>query len=639
MKKRVVWIGLFQCLVAFFIFAAATPEANAAQCRKTGTACIDGPSTKNISGANIFKDCWKHQDTYECVDTSGTDYYNYCAPLDAAGCAQTSNNCTEYAFNGTCVKWTRSYRCGNPIGGATGTVTLDNTYTLVSNTLDSSACTSIEANASCVLAENACIEGPETRVIDGMSIYQDCWKYEKRYACSSGEFANFCAPLQTAGCVESVPAKCLQTATYGTCTMYERTYNCGSKLDPLPADITYLNSAYTIINDNLNLSACTDFANDPNCTHAGKVCLEGPETRNINGLDVYKDCWKYEDTYVCASTALVSNCAELKARPECVETSTPTCIDELPGGQCGVLEHTYECNIGTGTTGTTTDCSTQKFCLGGKCFDSGYAPDTDLAKVVAGMETLREAGAYDLFKGERGFCERKLFGLSNCCKSEKGGASSSNFSVASEVGVATLKFGAEAVYAHGSRYAFEALFNTGSGFLQELALNSLATGFASNFSVWGAEFSYSVAEGLTFVGFDPWSLAFAIAVQVVLSMMECDEESKEVAIKKGQGLCHKVGSYCDKKTLGACRTKKESYCCFVSKLARIINEQGRPQIGKSWGPVKLPDCSGFTVEQLQQLRLDQMDFSEFFSSITVPSKTSSYAIERLNTKAQSYYAP
>lgn len=625
-------------------FAISPLLAGAADCQKTGSVCVDGPSTKNISGANIYKDCWKYQDTYQCVDTSGTEYYNYCTPLINAGCTVTSTTCAQTAFNGTCVKWASTYRCGNSVGGATGTVVLDNTYTIVSDTLDYSACTSIEQNQSCTLAETVCVEGPETRNIDGLDVYRDCWKYEQRYACSAGTYANYCAPLQTAGCVESTPATCLQSATYGTCILYERTYNCNSKLDPVPSDITYLNSSYTIVSDQLNTSACTGMATNPNCTFSGQICVEGAGTRNINGLDVYKDCWKYEDTYVCASEALVSNCAELQARPECIETGTPTCVDQLPGGQCGLLEHTYECNIGGGTSKTVTDCSNQKFCIGGKCFDSSFAPDNDFAKVISTMEVMREGGSYALFNGEKNQCERKMFGLANCCKSSSGGSSASNDKVFSELGSAAFKVGTEAIKVLGSPYVYEALMNSGSSILAEYAITSTlnntfgGNGYTGNFSIWGAEFSFDLANGLNFVGFDPWSLAFAVAVHIVMDMMACEEEDQITAIRKGQGLCHKVGSYCDKKTLGACRTKKETYCCFVSKLARIVNQQGRPQIGKGWGHPKNPDCSGFTPDQIALLRFDLMDFSEFFASIQLPTaKTATHAAERLQQKAQSYY--
>ena len=73
----------------------------------------------------------------------------------------------------------------------------------------------------------------------------------------------------------------------------------------------------------------------------------------------------------------------------------------------------------------------------------------------------------------------------------------------------------------------------------------------------------------------------------------------------------------------ACLARTKSFCCFNSHLARIINEQGRGQIGKSWGSntAQNPDCSGFSVAQLQSLDFSRMDFSEFYAEIspTLPS--------------------
>ena len=51
------------------------------------------------------------------------------------------------------------------------------------------------------------------------------------------------------------------------------------------------------------------------------------------------------------------------------------------------------------------------------------------------------------------------------------------------------------------------------------------------------------------------------------------------------------------------------------EVARIINEQGRSQIGRSWGAAETPDCSGFTIAQLQSLNFAAMDLSEFYSEI------------------------
>jgi conjugal transfer mating pair stabilization protein TraN len=251
-----------------------------------------------------------------------------------------------------------------------------------------------------------------------------------------------------------------------------------------------------------------------------------------------------------------------------------------------------------------------------------------------------------LFKGEAGFCARRLGGLVNCCKSSSGGADSKNSDIATTLGLTGLRAGAEVVKVYGSEYLFDALYSGGNGVFANyaasvLAGNSIYAGEAlGSFSAWGAEFSYSIIDGFTFVGFDPWSLAASIAIHIIMDMASCDEEDQKLAMKKGQDLCYRVGSYCDTKVLGACLTKKEGHCCFPSKLARIVNEQGRPQIGKSWGTPKAPDCSGFSTGQIELLRFDEMNFSEFVASIPVPSgKSATYAIDRLNAKAASYYAP
>ena len=67
-------------------------------------------------------------------------------------------------------------------------------------------------------------------------------------------------------------------------------------------------------------------------------------------------------------------------------------------------------------------------------------------------------------------------------------------------------------------------------------------------------------------------------------------------MKRGQNLCVHVGTYCSRKVLGVCLEKKERHCCFNSKLARIINRQGRAQLG-----LPMNSCGGFNQAQLQAL--------------------------------------
>ncbi len=145
------------------------------------------------------------------------------------------------------------------------------------------------------------------------------------------------------------------------------------------------------------------------------------------------------------------------------------------------------------------------------------------------------------------------------------------------------------------------------------------------------------------VAFDPWSLAIAVVIYIVMSLTSCSEGEGKLAMKEGAGLCHATGSYCSSclRILGACVSCLEhttGKCCFNSKLARIINEQGRRQFGKGWGGAQTPDCSGFTLFQLQSMDFAAMDLSEFYASI-VPSLPNLGALQNSNAvrAANCYY--
>ena len=78
-------------------------------------------------------------------------------------------------------------------------------------------------------------------------------------------------------------------------------------------------------------------------------------------------------------------------------------------------------------------------------------------------------------------------------------------------------------------------------------------------------------------------------------------------------------------TLGKCLKTKKTYCCFNSKISRVITEQGRAQLGKGWGSAESPDCGGFTTDELSHLQFDKMDLGEIASdiagSVVVPDKS------------------
>lgn len=104
--------------------------------------------------------------------------------------------------------------------------------------------------------------------------------------------------------------------------------------------------------------------------------------------------------------------------------------------------------------------------------------------------------------------------------------------------------------------------------------------------------------------------------KVFLGLVACKEEEIKLAKLNKGDKCYEVGEYCSKKIkFIGCIQKKKTFCCFNSKLARIINEQGRPQIGKEWGSSKEPDCKGFTPEEFSKLDFSEINMDEFFEDI------------------------
>jgi len=125
--------------------------------------------------------------------------------------------------------------------------------------------------------------------------------------------------------------------------------------------------------------------------------------------------------------------------------------------------------------------------------------------------------------------------------------------------------------------------------------------------------------------------------KVLMGLIQCKPEEKDWAKLTSDGKCHYIGDYCAKKFLGSCQTKKQTHCCFNSKLARIIQEQGRPQLDMSWGSAESPNCRGFKPDEFQKLDFSKIDFSEFYEEIEqkAMSVLSSGAIQsKINTSIE-----
>lgn len=337
----------------------------------------------------------------------------------------------------------------------------------------------------------------------------------------------------------------------------------------------------------LLLAALASFnaAAESGCSKTGTVCVAPNETRNIQGLTVFRECWEWKDTYECGGEQKISDCQPLRDQG-CTHLG-PVCVDGADLATCGMIEQRYECPTGPQTYTETTVCDTATFCQdeGAGCFDTTAHSDPNFGKAVAAAELAREAGTYgvtpetiEVFKGKKEECSIKVLGgtIANCCKSADGGDAFTNKALV-----------------RGSAFVYDALYIGGP----------------------------AVTLGLVAAGV----------------LLECKDPEKELASKRGQSLCVHVGSYCDNRVLGTCVEKKEQHCCFNSKLAKIINRQGREQLG-----LPLDSCAGFNEAQLQSIDFSKIDLTEFIDSIvpTAPNEgeITDRAAAEVDQRVQDYYS-
>lgn len=374
-------------------------------------------------------------------------------------------------------------------------------------------------------------------------------------------------------------------------------------------------------------SSCDEALAGGRCRLAGDpVCVEGPGTRTIEGVAVQRDCWATSQPLRCEGSASDDACGAL-LRAGCTRTDVRCERSDPITGTCLSTLETHQCPVPAETVTTASNCPRDLFCLGEGCFAISAVNDPDFARSMSYLEASREAGVYldettlQVFQGEDNRCRDRL--LKDCCDSDRAGAGMNNRSL----------------FGGGSRLVFDMLMNAENRDFVRYGLSALLTGAGFN----GAFTSYGVTvavngtalpagSSVLFAGdsvviaFDPWSLAIGAVLYVAMELASCNEAEGKLAMKEGARLCHTVGSWCSSciSILGACVSCIEhttSKCCFNSVLARLINEQGRQQLGKTWGPTRQPDCSGFSVAELQRLDFAAMDLREFYASLvpTLPA--------------------
>jgi len=329
----------------------------------------------------------------------------------------------------------------------------------------------------------------------------------------------------------------------------ELTYECAARIPDLAT--SYIKAEY--ISSTRDETACLSYEQNENCTGGTEICVEGPETRIVNGVEITKDCWAWRRDYDCVSFRPATDCALAEDDPAC-RFDHQECLSTAEDGSCTMYEKIYHCTVPGGPTGeVAVTCGEDIYCLDGSCDTITREANTSFPEAAAALQMLAQQRQefdntdYTIFDGDNLTCPKTLFGVVNCC--------------------------------------------TDDGLL------------------------------------------------VNIGLVGCDGEAKALAEKKVAGLCHYVGTYCSSKIFGICVKKRKSYCCFKGKLSRIIMEQGRVQLGISWGEAKSPNCEGFTVAQFQSLDFSRMDLSEFYADAqaTTNVRDAGTVINDLKSRIEAYY--
>ena len=94
---------------------------------------------------------------------------------------------------------------------------------------------------------------------------------------------------------------------------------------------------------------------------------------------------------------------------------------------------------------------------------------------------------------------------------------------------------------------------------------------------------------------------------LLIGLGNCSASERELAEERNAGNTHYLGRYCSKRTFfGVCIRRSRAWCVFGSKLGRILQQQGRRQLGIGWS-----SCRGFTVAEVEGIDFARLDLSEF----------------------------
>lgn len=127
----------------------------------------------------------------------------------------------------------------------------------------------------------------------------ECIQRKYIYNCTQSLNENACEALEKLPECEVRKSTCIERDG-PKCLAYKKEIFCkgDSEISAPGADIIDSNIVIGAIEPS---DTCLPLKDHPACTVLRTECVEGPAEKIINGVPVYKDCWKYEHTYVCSA--------------------------------------------------------------------------------------------------------------------------------------------------------------------------------------------------------------------------------------------------------------------------------------------------------------------------------------------------
>ena len=594
-----------------------------------------------VCAENKSGKCIRYENTFTCVTLNPAG--SRCT-VDAnptlTDCTLSAPVCSAES-GGICLETTTDFVCKSEPSGEG--IRIDDTSVTVSYSKETKG----EIPAGCIIGAEVCLDDDardiEVENWDGhfVSANPACWVTERTILCPSVDGAASCQKLELAGCQKLTDPVC-ETEEHGVCVRWSSTYRCTR--DEVIGDDIITDDVVTTPGDvTEDDSACRKELEDAaargeNCTVNSKVCVKTDPTGVL-------PCLEYRTTMTCTSSS-TDTCGSLKnlsGSGDCMLAAEPECTLTDADGNCRRTESTYVCTESVTSESvspatflkamTVTNWRESDDCL----LDDGSVMTASLSLLsrasttdnssgcILASRTCIEGEGLRFVEGRPAYRACWAWEEKWTCRAEGNECLEYEKDPSCKLVSETCSDGSpdcprpSRVYSC-TRPGLSA--SVGQVCDGQICVGDQCqdAGDTADGDFIDAILQLEIGRQLSVYGDTNVNEFFGGTVSTCRDRMAaetcCRATDQRTALAKTQRLCHYVGTTCEKKVTGlGCVETAEKHVCFNSRLARILNEQGRPQLGRDFGnPIK-PDARGFTIDEFAKLDFSKMDLSEFIADI------------------------